>query len=71
MKPVRLIANALKNSTKEGDIVLDGFGGSGSTLIACEQLDRTCYTMEIDPKYAQVIIDRWEALTGEKAVRLA
>lgn len=70
MKPIRLIANALKNSTREGDIVLDGFGGSGSTLIACEQLDRTCYTMEIDPKYAQVIIDRWEALTGEKAVLL-
>ena len=44
------------------------FGGSGSTLVACEQLDRTCYMMELDPKYCDVIIKRWETLTGEKAV---
>ena len=52
----------------EGANVLDLFGGSGSTLIACEQLDRTCYMMELDPKYCDVIIKRWETLTGEKAV---
>lgn len=70
MKPIALVENAILNSTAEGDIVLDGFGGSGTTLIACEQLGRTCYMMEIDPKYVQVIIDRWEAMTGEKAVLL-
>ena len=68
MKPVPLIAYQVGNSTKSGDSVLDPFGGSGTTLIACEQLGRTCYMMEIDPKYVQVIIDRWEKLTGEKAV---
>lgn len=67
MKPIALVENAVLNSTKDKDIVLDGFGGSGTTLIACEQLDRTCYMMEIDPHYAQVIIDRWEKLTGKKA----
>lgn len=67
-KPVELIAKALKNSSKTEDTVFDGFGGSGSTLIACEQLDRTCYMMELDPKYCDVIIKRWETLTGEKAV---
>ena len=51
-------------------LIVDLFGGSGSTLIACEQLDRTCYMMELDPKYCDVIIKRWETLTGEKAVRL-
>lgn len=70
MKPIALIENAILNSTTEGDLVLDGFGGSGTTLIACEQLGRTCYMMEIDPKYVQVIIDRWENLTGRKAVLL-
>lgn len=70
MKPIALVENALLNSTQAGDLVLDGFGGSGTTLIACEQLGRTCYMMEIDPKYVQVIIDRWEKLTGEKAVLL-
>lgn len=70
MKPVALVENALLNSTQAGDLVLDGFGGSGTTLIACEQLGRTCYMMEIDPKYVQVIIDRWEKLTGEKTVLL-
>lgn len=70
MKPVTLIAYQVGNSTKSGDSVLDPFGGSGTTLIACEQLGRTCYMMEIDPKYVQVIIDRWEKLTGGKAVLL-
>ena len=70
MKPIELIAEALLNSSKEGDIVIDFFGGSGSTLIACEQLGRCCRMMEIDPHYVDVIIDRWETLTGEKAVLL-
>lgn len=69
-KPVELIANALKNSSKQGDLIIDLFGGSGSTLIACEQTERKCCTMELDPKYVDVIIDRWEQFTGEKAVLL-
>ena len=67
-KPIKLSATAIENTTNESDIILDVFGGSGSTLIACEQLNRTCYTMELDPKYCDVIIKRWETLTGEKAV---
>lgn len=67
MKPVPLIGRAVKNSSKIGDIVLDPFGGSGSTLIACEESERTCYTMEIDPKFVDVIIARYEALTGDTA----
>lgn len=70
MKPVELIAYQIKNSSKENDIVLDLFGGSGTTLIACEQTKRRCYTMELDPKYCDVIIKRWETLTGKKAVKL-
>ena len=70
MKPVALISEALLNSSKEGDPVFDFFGGSGSTLIACEELKRKCYMMEIDPKFVDVIIDRWETLTGEKAVKV-
>lgn len=69
MKPIKLIAYQITNSSKRGDVVLDLFGGSGSTLIACEQLDRNCYMMELDPKYCDVIIKRWENLTGEKAIR--
>jgi DNA modification methylase len=67
-KPIKLSATAIENTTNENDIILDVFGGSGSTLIACELLDRTCYMMELDPKYCDVIIKRWETLTGEKAV---
>lgn len=59
MKPIALIANALKNSSKGGDIILDLFGGSGSTLIACEQMDRVCHTMELDPRYVDVIRKRY------------
>ena len=67
-KPIGFICKALENSSKKNEKVLDLFGGSGSTLIACEQLDRTCYMMELDPKYCDVIIKRYENLTGEKAV---
>lgn len=70
MKPLDLIGYLIKNSSKENDIVLDLFGGSGSTLIASEQLNRQCFMMEYDPKYVDVIIKRWETLTGEKAVKL-
>lgn len=70
MKPIEVVARAIRNSSVKGNSVLDLFGGSGSTLIACEQLDRTCYMMELDPKYCDVIIKRWENLTGKKAVKL-
>lgn len=70
MKPVKLLARGVKNSSKENDTVLDLFGGSGSTLIACEQLNRKCYMMELDPHYVDVIIARWEQFTGQKAIRL-
>ena len=70
MKPVGLFAYLIQNSTKEGDSVLDTFGGSGTTLIACEQLHRRCYMMELDPHYCDVIIARWEKLTGKEAVKL-
>lgn len=68
MKPVSIPARAIKNSCKGDGIVLDLFGGSGSTLIAAEQTGRVCYTMELDPKYCDVIVYRWENLTGQKAV---
>lgn len=70
MKPIKLLAKLLRNSTKQGDCVLDAFGGSGSTLMACEQIGRTCYMMEFEPKYVDVIIKRWEEFTGKKAVLL-
>ena len=66
-KPIALCSRAIKSSSRDGEIVLDVFGGSGSTLIACEQLDRKCYMMELNPKYCDVIIKRWETLTGKKA----
>lgn len=69
-KPLKLVSIAIRNSSKRGDIVLDLFGGSGSTLIAADQLARTCYTMELDPRYVDVIIGRWEKLTGEKATKM-
>ena len=69
MKPVPLIGRLIKNSSKPGQIVLDPFGGSGTTMIACEQLGRRCRMLELDPHYADVIIDRWETFTGRKAVR--
>lgn len=70
MKPVPLIKKQVKNSTKRNGLVLDIFGGSGSTLIACEQLDRVCYMCELDPKYCDVIIKRWEDLTGNTAEKV-
>lgn len=70
MKPVKLMAYQMGNNTIEGQIVLDTFGGSGSTLIAAEQTNRVCYTMELDPKYVDVIVERWENLTGKKAKKV-
>jgi site-specific DNA-methyltransferase (adenine-specific) len=66
-KPVELIERALNNSSKQNDIILDLFGGSGSTLIACEQTKRKARLIELDPKYCDVIVTRWENLTGLKA----
>lgn len=71
MKPIPLCARAIQNSSADGEIVLDGFGGSGSTLIAAEQTGRICYTMECDPVYADVIVRRWEEFTGQKAARIS
>jgi site-specific DNA-methyltransferase (adenine-specific) len=70
MKPVPLIKKQVKNSTKRGGIVLDIFGGSGTTLMACEELHRTCYMCELDERYCDVIIKRYEEMTGKKAVKL-
>lgn len=67
MKPVKLMERLIKNSSKQEQLVLDLFGGSGSTLIACEQLNRRCFSMEFDPKYCDAILDRWEKLTGKTA----
>ena len=70
MKPVPLFGYQIQNSSKEGDIILDTFGGSGTTIVACEQLHRKARCMELDPHYCNVIIARWEKLTGQKAVKL-
>lgn len=70
MKPVPLFAYQIKNNTQPGNAVLDLFGGSGTTLIACEQIGRTGYLMELDPRFCDVIISRWEKLTGDKAVKI-
>lgn len=70
MKPLQLLARHVKNSSKQEELVLDIFGGSGSTMMTCEQLNRRCFMMELDPKYVDVIIERWEKFTGEKAVKL-
>ena len=69
-KPIALCSRAILSSSRTNENVLDIFGGSGSTLIACEQLNRQCYMMELDPYYCQVIINRWEEYTGEKAEKL-
>ena len=68
MKPVPLLLRLIKNSSRRGEIVFDPFGGSGSTLIACEQADRVCYTMELDPKYVDVIVKRHMLVTGKDDV---
>ena len=67
MKPVPLFDYQIKNSSKKGDAVLDLFGGSGTTIICCEQNGRDAFLMELDPRYVDVIVDRWEKLTGQKA----
>ena len=69
-KPIKLVSIAIRNSSKRDDVVIDFFGGSGSCMVACEQLNRTNYTMEIDPKYVDVIIKRFEILTGVKAIKI-
>ena len=71
MKPVELVERAIRNSSKSRDIVLDLFGGSGSTLIACEKTHRSARLMELDPKYVDVIVRRWQEYTGNQAVREA
>lgn len=70
MKPVELVANCMMDASVEGDIVLDMFGGSGTTIIAAEQLGRKARLMELDPHYCDVIIARWEKLTGKEAVKV-
>ncbi len=70
MKPVELVERALRNSSRPGDVVLDPFGGSGTTLIAAEKSGRVARLMELDPKYADVIVRRWEAFTGKTATRV-
>lgn len=71
MKPIELCARAIQNSTEPGDLVFEPFSGSGSTLLACEQLGRACVAIELMPKYVDVAIRRWEELTGEKAHRVS
>ncbi|REC31334.1 DNA modification methylase [Enterococcus pseudoavium] len=66
-KPLSLIAIPVRNSSKRNDVVLDLFGGSGSTLMTCDQLERVCFTLELDPIFCDVIIERWEQATGKKA----
>ena len=68
-KPVALPVKAIENSSRAGDIILDPFGGSGSTLIACEQTRRQARLIELDPRYVDVIVQRWQELTGQKATR--
>ena len=70
MKPIKVIARFVRNSSKLGWLTYDPFGGSGSTLMTCEQLNRRCNTMELDPKYCDVIIQRWENFTGEHAQKI-
>lgn len=70
MKPVKLFDYEMKCNTKPGENVLDLFGGSGTTIIAAEQNGRNAFVMEFDPKYVDVIIDRWEKFTGQEAIRL-
>jgi DNA modification methylase len=68
MKPVELMERSIRNSSRPGDVVLDCFGGSGSTLIAAEKAGRRCFMMELDPKYCDVIVRRWQEFSGGKAI---
>ena len=67
-KPVAMMERAINSSSRSGDVVIEPFGGSGSTLIACEKTDRHCRMMELDPKYVDVIVNRWQNFTGKQAV---
>jgi DNA modification methylase len=69
-KPVALTERMLRNNSKAGDIILETFGGSGSVLIGCEKMERACRAIELDPYYCDVIINRWQKYTGEKAVKI-
>lgn len=71
MKPLRLIERLVRNSSKKGENVLDLFNGSGSTLMVCEQLGRRYFGMELDPRYVDATIERWEEFTGKKAVKIS
>jgi DNA modification methylase len=68
MKPVELVERAISNSSQRGNVVLDPFAGSGTTLIAAERTGRVARLIELDPKYVDVIVKRWEAFTGRKAI---
>jgi DNA modification methylase len=70
MKPLALMQRAIANSSKPGDLVLDLFAGSGSTLIACERTGRRCAALELDPRYADVVLARWERFSGQTAERV-
>lgn len=69
MKPVELVARAIRNSSRKNDLVFEPFGGSGTTLIAAEQMGRVAAVIEKSPQYCDVIVRRWEALTGKTAVK--
>ena len=71
MKPVELVERAIRNSSRPGNVVLDPFGGSGTTLIAAEKTGRVARLIELDPKYVDVIVRRWEDFTGQTAIREA
>jgi DNA modification methylase len=71
MKPVALVERAIRNSSKSRDIVLDPFGGSGTTLIAAERAERRARLVELDPKYVDVIVQRWQETTGDRAKHAA
>lgn len=66
MKPLELVERSLMNSSQPGAVVLDLFAGSGTTLIACEKLERVCRTMENDPKFVAVVLERWSQMTGQQ-----
>jgi len=70
MKPPELVERCLRNSTRRGDLVLDPFAGSGSTLVACEQTGRLARLVELDGRYCDVVVRRWEGLTGHRAERV-
>ncbi|WP_444812181.1 DNA-methyltransferase, partial [Streptococcus canis] len=71
MKPIPLMERLIRNSSRQEELVFDSFLGSGTTLLACENLNRRCYGMELDPKYVSVILKRYEELTGQKPLKLS